>query len=300
MPVTTVWSDVVAQQILDFVNYGIAIIIILLVWEIFQVIRKGIGGSASAAGSRLVNWEKSPVLTKLGLNKKGKKQKTRQSKRAFKSALAEFVAEKAEYQILEKVKADLKALFQKKTELGAISSTDPNPKKEFEDFRKAVSKTFKDLKDETQGWKNVSRKTFRHQRELNRFIEEQEKYSKVDEAKLNQLRVAEREILVLHQNAANYHAALISSMKQLKEAAERAVNKTTTTRGPPPPTGYGGATAGPHAFDLVEAQADIKGINHVEIMKHIGDMIDIEGTGTASKAGVLKWLADITAILESM
>jgi hypothetical protein len=183
-----------AETILDVVDWGIAVVVVLIFYEVISAFRGDTGPGT------LTDPERSPVLTKLGWNKKGKK-------RMMAKIMNEYITEEKEEEELRKavdIGEQLKIMVvdiknAKKIENHKLLV---NLGKKVEEFKKA-------LDDSKRNFRNLRKATFRDQSNLKKVIETMEK-AEVDTTPVT---VAEKEILKDHQDTANLLGTVITEFK---------------------------------------------------------------------------------------
>ena len=180
--------EAVALNILNFVNWGITLLVFMLIWEVIQFIR---GGETSVSdvtrtGSEWFDKAKSWV------GAKGEEKKVKRSARREKTAaLNEYVEEKKEVELMKTVAENLNAFF------GIVNtglSKGIDNKKVFVKSYDAVTKALKELTNETSRLKRV---TFRSERRTDQLLKDLEE-ADADDKQLKQARALERDILAQH------------------------------------------------------------------------------------------------------
>ncbi|MEK6951039.1 MAG: hypothetical protein AABX13_04930 [Nanoarchaeota archaeon] len=173
-----------AKAILNFVNFGITILTILLIWELIRLVMgPKPGEAASAVGNRLTDWKKSPVLKAI------KKGRGRWNTRM----LNEYLQEQKETQFLnEAVKASQNALAAVEKVRGAKEITS---EKERDEMVNAVEELEAHLKAVKHRYSRVKRATFRQERALEPLIKKWREAGK----DVQELIALENNLLKLHK-----------------------------------------------------------------------------------------------------
>ncbi len=189
-----------AKGILNFVNFGITILAIMLIWEGIRFIAGPKGGTAAAVGSRLTDWKKSPVLNAI---KKGTgRYKTR--------LLNEYVQEQRETTNLgEAVKAAKEALAVVEKFRSAKELKNEGEQKELVD---AVEKVEEHLKAVKRQYRRVNRATWRQERAIEPIIK---KWGEAGKDTKN-LMALENNLLRKHKEALAEVDKVVHQYEQLK------------------------------------------------------------------------------------
>ncbi len=196
-----------AKVILNFVNFGITILVFMLIWEGIRLVAGPKGETAKAVGGRLTDWKKSPVLN---LIKKGRgRYRTR--------LLNEYLQEQKETQFLNgAVQAAQNALAAVEKVRGA---KEINSEQERDELVKAVEEVETHLKAVKQRYGRVNRATFRQERALGPLFEKWREAGK----DVKDLMALENNILKLHKecltevnNVINHYEKLKGDLKPVK------------------------------------------------------------------------------------
>ncbi|MDO8656395.1 MAG: hypothetical protein Q7K45_04095 [Nanoarchaeota archaeon] len=227
-----------AQAVLGFVNWGITIVLIMLVWEIIQFIR---GGSEERdTGSSGVG-KKSLSEIKEGFNKwtgrdevEKKKKITRDAAREETSALNEYIAEETELKHLD----DAVVKAQECLKLVGDAQTSPatSPAKIINVFE-SISSKFKEVNRAVQAAENqtkeLTRTTWRERRKMKELLKSLDD-ADVSKGDLDSVRALEDQVLKRHDyvitNLASAVAALHrgdSTAKKLSSNAKNEIPKKT-------------------------------------------------------------------------
>ncbi len=212
-----------AQAVLGFVNWGITIVVIMLIWEVIQFIR---GGSEDrGAGSSGIG-KKSLGEIKEGFNKWTGREEVEKKKKVKRAASREETKLLSEY-IEEKNELGLIAEAQKKlTEFdvivnGAVSSGSI-PRIKFTEAYKAL---FEAVKEAGENINKLKRVTFRQERRSDQLIKELDKAG-ADDKVLQKLRAAENDILKKHDELIKEIATALTILQD-SGLIGKAVNEIT-------------------------------------------------------------------------
>ena len=183
-----------AETILDVVDWGIAIVLVLIVYEIISAFRGDSGPGT------LTDMEKSPVLTKLGWNNKGKK-------RMMAKIMNEYIIEEKEEAELKKSSEIVEDII----DMFAVMKRSKSIKdhKSLVSLRNKVDEYSKSLKSAKRYFRVLKKATWREQSNLNKVIEKMES-NEVDTAPVI---VAEKKILKLHQETKEEVNKVIASFQ---------------------------------------------------------------------------------------
>ncbi len=177
--------ETLAQWILNLVNWGVTILVFMLIWEIIQFARGS--GERQAAGE--------PGWFGKAKGWFGQREKTKKVKRAAgrekTRLLSEYIEEKEE---LEKLDDAQKAFDAFKAEVNSAAGAGITKRKEFVDrfaeLQKAVNEAGKEVS-------KLKRVTWRQQRRSKQLLDELDK-SGAEDAELKKLRAVENDILKKH------------------------------------------------------------------------------------------------------
>tara|TARA_Y100000310_G_scaffold330279_1_gene401653 strand:- start:4 stop:846 length:843 start_codon:yes stop_codon:yes gene_type:complete len=190
------WSQGVAESIVQFANWGVTVVIILLIWTVLQA--AGLVGKKTGATKRLTDMEKSPVMTWLKANKKGKK-------RWMSKLMNEYTAQQKEEEKLELAEDELDALLD--------TLRDVHGGKEFKDHNQVVllRKHAENFKGQLRSAKNYFRRlrkdTWRQNSSFGKILDK----LKENEVDTSEIEALERDILKLHKEAADEVSSAESS-----------------------------------------------------------------------------------------
>src|SRR3989338_4982344 len=162
-----------ANAVLSFVNWGITIVVIMLIWEIIQFIRGGTeerGDGTSGIGKKSLGEIKEVFNKWTGRDEVEKKKKVkRAASREETKLLSEYIEEKKELGLIEE--AQQKLLEFETVVNGAVSSKSI-PKTKFTEAYKNLVDAVEEAGKETNRLKRV---TFRQERRSGQLIKELEK-----------------------------------------------------------------------------------------------------------------------------
>ncbi len=212
-----------ANAVLSFVNWGITIVVIMLIWEIIQFIR---GGTEDRGVGEWQTGRKSLGEIKDSFNewtgrKEVQKQKKikRQASRDKTRLLNEYIEEKKEKELLDKALVALKEFDDVADK--AINNGIDN--------KKAFTASFNELKKALQESANeinrLKRATWRQERQTDRLIKELEEVA--SDKELQALKALDRDILVRHDKVVKSLAESQSSFVPISQAVS-AVNTAKT------------------------------------------------------------------------
>lgn len=189
-----------SKAILNFVNFGITILVLLLIWEGIRFIAGPKGETAKAVGSRLTDWKKSPVLNMI---KKGRSRyRTR--------LLNDYLQEQKETQFLDRaVKAAQKALAAVEK---ARSDKEFKTEGERDEMVKAIEEVEKHLKAVKHRYRRVNKATWRQEREMGPLLEKMRKGGK----DVKDLITLENNLLKIHKDCVTEADKVISHYEALK------------------------------------------------------------------------------------
>jgi hypothetical protein len=168
----------VANTILDFVNYGITILIILLVIEIFKFI--GVG-NVKAAGSKIKDWKKLPAMKSI----------RKRAHRAKVKELNEYVREQKEAQHINLVETARKEIV---TLVQYVRSEKNLTESNFKGIEEGVNKLDKQVNESLDYFKKVTSATRRQERKTGKLIKALED----NDADVTQIKTYEAQILAKH------------------------------------------------------------------------------------------------------
>lgn len=189
-----------SKAILNFVNFGITILVLLLIWEGIRFIAGPKGETAKATGARLTDWKKSPVLNMI------KKERSRYRTRL----LNDYLQEQKETQFLDgAVKAAQKALVAVEK---ARSDKEFKTEGERDEMVKAVEEVEEHLKAVKHRYRRVNKATWRQEREMGPLLEKMRKEGK----DVNDLITLENNILRLHKECITEADKVIGHYDTLK------------------------------------------------------------------------------------
>ncbi len=178
-----------AKDILSYVNYGITIVVILLLIEVGRLAGRLLGmGTETKVGKRLLDFKKSPVLNLLKGEDKKAKRARKAAAREKTALLNEYVEERKELELIEKAQTELGNFVVKLTGGEKIAEVE----KLFGKFKKAVEKADKEVS-------RLERKTFRQERRYHQLIQELEDAG-IRPNDLSAVKVYEKDLLVQHDN----------------------------------------------------------------------------------------------------
>jgi len=199
-----------ANAVLSFVNWGITIVVIMLIWEIIQFIRGGTeerGDGTSGIGKKSLGEIKEGFNKWTGRDEVEKKKKVkRAASREETKLLSEYIEEKKELGLIEE--AQQKLLEFETVVNGAVSSKSI-PKTKFTEAYKNLVDAVEEAGKETNRLKRV---TFRQERRSGQLIKELEK-AEVKDKDLNELRSLENYILQNHDKLIKEIATAFATLK---------------------------------------------------------------------------------------
>ena len=170
-----------ANNILTFVNYGITVLVIMLIVEFFKFIFAG--GTGTAIGSHLTDWSKSPVLNWI------KKQKRQEQTKA----INEYLQEGEEVKLLSgAVVAANDALkpTEKLLSVGVVGEL-----AELDKVLDKLGKAGDALRKAQDHYRSVNKATFRQEREFGKLLNKLREEGK----DVTQFTALENNILRLHK-----------------------------------------------------------------------------------------------------
>jgi|SRR3989339_1268097 len=180
-----VWSDVIANYIIEFINYGITIVILMIVYEVGSLLFH------KKVTDRLTDWNKSPVLTALGLNEKGKRKK-------MTKLLNEYVEDEKELEMIDKVEDEVNnavALVESVVQSNSLSKKNTS---DILQYIKEKGNIDGALSDAITHLRRVEKKqTWREEKEMGKLIQKM-KEKKLDTSRFEAL---ENDILAKHRAA---------------------------------------------------------------------------------------------------
>lgn len=172
------------QNILNLVNYGITVIIILMAIEAWRFFSHG--GTAGKVGAGLTDWDKSPVLN--FIKKRQGRSKTK--------LLNEYLEEQKETELLNKA---VESVNNALAEVKKIQSAGKINKAERDAFLTVVSDVPTKINAAEKEYRRLNRRTWRSERDMKPIIEKMED-AKMDVGDLQKL---EEHILILHKECAD-------------------------------------------------------------------------------------------------
>jgi len=295
-----------ANAILSIVNYGVTFITLMLIYEIGRFVvgpKKAEELPGEVAGG-IKSWFG-------GLKSKGHlpgteehaEKKKRDKKNALELAVGEFVAEKAELAVMEKVKEEITDLITEKGRLQGLAVTYPHAESEFRRFEDAVKRVHKDAEAETYLWRgsltssSIIRSTFKTQKAINKLIDDVKKMGGVPASTINELRADESKILALHKETGTKVKQLLAELDQFKDVA---VDAAGTVRVHTPSPGPYGTSPGALGFDTAAAKSKLMRFNIAVITRLANELIQLQGTGTGTKPGIMRVLEDVMTRIRSI
>src|SRR3989338_3097402 len=175
----------VANTILDFADYGLVVLILLLVWEIIQFIKGGTDAKTKSVSElNLTDWSKSPILKMSGFN--------RWRRRANTAQLNTYLEEQKETELLNEAVKQAQEALAKANQIVNSASIDSTSRN---DLMRETRQLKVKLGDARKEYKGVNRNTWRMYRRTNTVLE---KMKKKDED-TTQLIALENNILKLHK-----------------------------------------------------------------------------------------------------
>ncbi len=215
-----------ANAVLSFVNWGITIVVIMLIWEIIQFIR---GGTEDRGESKLTDWESNPVLNKLGWTKKAKAaEKVRHAASREETAmLNEYVEEKKELELLDDAVTQAQEFFTMVAGAAKSSKIDEaSLKSKFKEVDTAVKKAGKETD-------KLKRNTWRERRKMKELYKSLGDAG-VSKGELDKLRSLEDLVLKSHvyviTNLASAAAAINRGNSMVTGLAKSKTKVLTTLR----------------------------------------------------------------------
>lgn len=178
----------IGKVVLKLVNWGITIIVILLIIEIIRLFYRVTGKTAGKAAARLTDWDKNPVLNALGWTKKAKRRENTK-------LLNEYIQEQKTTNMLQEAeKVAQEALLQIKdfVKHRGISTATERDK-----FLEKIEQLGNHLTDVRREYRRVNRATWRQEREMDKIL----KRLKETEQDVSQITTLENDILKLHKEA---------------------------------------------------------------------------------------------------
>ena len=186
--------ETLAQQILSLVNWGITIVVIMLVWEVYKFIAgseggKGVADVTGKAGKKI--WKYMPGTAA-------------RAKRVTKKEMNEYIMEEREEEKLNEIKQDVSAIISDVTILRkkVPSSSPEEEKSESEKFLKAFDKLGDKITDAKKYFRSLNRRTFRAQKGIGRLFGYMKDKGVKDDELVKKVTVIEGTILKLHEQTA--------------------------------------------------------------------------------------------------
>ena len=283
------------QAILDFVNYGITIVVLMIIYEFFQLVRGGssgpsAGAMASGGARRVAGWFSDKAASTAEYKKK-------MHKKELKLEISEMIGEEDLLAKMEVVDKEVKEIAAEKRHLVTLLPTSTpldDIEHKFEQFAGRVKQAVEDTQNEGRAWKKVGRATFKQQKRIRQAITALEKDKDVSADKINGLRADENLILQRHQETGREIAALLTLLEELAKTAHDAYESSTTSMG---------ATPGPTMFDAVGAKTILGRFDAAKVTQMLAlatHLIELQGTGTGTKPGVKKILTDLISRTEKL
>lgn len=206
-----------AQAVLSFVNWGITIVVVMLIWEIIQFIRGGTedrGTGSSGIGKKSLGEIKDSFNEWTGRADVEKKKKiTREASREETALLNEYVEEKDELQKIDEAVNEAQACLKVVDSSLAVKSKVPvnSVKDSFDTLSKKVDKAVKETN-------RLKRNTWRERRRMKQLYEALEEIN-INEKELQNLKVMENYILVKHNEVIQNLAAAAGAVKRAQTLA---------------------------------------------------------------------------------
>lgn len=279
-----------ADGILTFVNYGITVLVLMFLYELYRFIAGPEKTPAEGAGWL---WDKIKSTGKIPFTEERSEKVKRDAQRAFNQEMGELVYEKEELAIMERVQGGVKDLLAYNHDLLRLPAGYPPAEAQFRDFVERVDEVRTTVHSETRNWRGVNKTTFRAQMRINKVIEDLKKNPDVRVSEINALRADDSKILALHQKTLTKIKSLLVLLDRLHDASNGAAAATilhaptSTYRGPSP-------TPGAMLFDLAEAQRRLRAANVFIDMTSLADeLVQLQGMGTTTEPGVMRILEDL-------
>lgn len=218
-----------ANTILNFVNFGVTILVIMLLWEIFRFVFIGTGGALHKAGKKSLGevWEGVQEFTGRKEVKEKKKIK-RQASRVKTTLLSEYLEEKKELELLDVVRQAL-AEFSSAVSNGMARGF-PD-KSAIQEFKKRNDDLQGAVRDATKEVARLKRTTFRQERRSQKLIKELANVG-IDKSDLDKIRSLENEVMIQHEEVIRVMATLSSTAHKI-DAQGGAIGSTKAVRLPP-------------------------------------------------------------------
>jgi len=282
-----------AEAVLQFVDGGVTILVVMLFYEGYRWIAVGNEtGAVADGGRRAADWlkEKGVVpFTKEHREKYGRIG-GKYSKRAFSMLMMQFQREKIEYKLIVDLKDKVKNITKDKTAVQALApAAPPDPDTDLVKVEKLKDDVVIARKEATEifkKWRRIKSTTFKHQTEIKRVIKQLRNLPDTDLNKIKDLETEEDMILKRHEDTKNE----IQSLKQLiidfEKAAEEATKQVTTGTAP--------------IFDLVAARNKLIAFDFSDGNKICNRLEKLQGQGSPTNPGVLKLLAAITVNIKKL
>lgn len=217
-----------AQAVLGFVNWGITIVVIMLIWEVIQFIR---GGTDDRSEGSSGIGKKSLGEIKEGFNKwtgrdevEKKKKITRDASRQETAELNEYIEEKNELELLDE------AVTKSQEFLQLVGEAQKSPTKALTPLTSKIKELNKAVTDAGNETNKLKRNTWRERSKMKNLLKSLSD-AEVSKGDLDKIRALEDQVLKRHDyvitNLTSAAAALRRGNSALTNASKNIKNRAT-------------------------------------------------------------------------